>query len=62
MGGANIVEIFDPQREQFYQVADGAGGTRLFATATLLQDGDVLFTGGYSKSIATARQAWILNF
>jgi len=58
-GGANRAEVFDPASDSF-SFADGDMGTaRLFATATLLNDGQVLITGGYSSGVLVSSNAWI---
>lgn len=58
-GGANRAEVFDPTTNSF-SFADGDMGTkRLFATATLLQNGQVLITGGYTDGPVVSANAWI---
>jgi lipopolysaccharide export system protein LptA len=58
-GGANRAEVFDPNTNSF-SFADGDMGTkRLFATATLLKDGQVLITGGYMDGNVVSSNAWI---
>lgn len=58
-GGASKVEIFDPKTNEFIYAAGDMGTMRLFATATLLQNGQVLITGGYDDANATSASAWI---
>ena len=58
-GGANRAEVFDPATNSF-SFADGDMGTkRLFAAATLLKNGQVLITGGYTDGPIVSANAWI---
>lgn len=58
-GGANQAEIFDPSTNTF-DVAPGKFETaRLFSTATLLPDRQVLIVGGYDNNNAVSSKAWI---
>ncbi len=60
-GGATQAEIYSPAAKTF-KVAPGTFETvRLFVTATLLQDGQVLIVGGYDNNNAVSGQAWIYN-
>jgi hypothetical protein len=58
-GGHQQIEVFDPSRE----VARPAEGTldadRFYQTATVLPDGNVLITGGYSYDIQASDGAWL---
>jgi hypothetical protein len=58
-GGANRAEVFDPKTNTFSYASGSFGTTRLFATATSLQNGQVLITGGYDDTNATSSGAWI---
>lgn len=58
-GGANRAEVFDPGTNTFSYASGSLGTTRLFATATRLQNGQVLITGGYDDSNAVSSNAWI---
>lgn len=58
-GGANRAEVFDPATNTFSYASGSLGTTRLFATATRLQNGQVLITGGYDDSNAVSSNAWI---
>jgi hypothetical protein len=58
-GGADRAEIFDPATGSF-SFTDGEMGTkRLFAAATLLKDGQVLITGGYTDGTIVSSNAWV---
>jgi hypothetical protein len=58
-GGARRAEVFSPSKNTF-QIAGGEfPGARLFATATLLPDGQVLILGGYDDQNAVSSGAWI---
>ena len=63
-GGAKHAIIYDPQRQVFSAVP-GALGTatlsRLFATATLLQNGSVLIAGGYGIGQSVTAETWIYD-
>ncbi len=58
-GGANRAEIFDPATKTFEVAAGKFETARLFATATLLPNGEVLIVGGYDQNLAVSEQAWI---
>jgi len=58
-GGANRAEVFDPVSSTFSVAGGDMGTERLFATATLLKDGQVLITGGYSDGNIVSANAWI---
>ncbi len=58
-GGADRVEIFDPATDSFSLVDGEMGSKRLFATATLLKNGQVLITGGYHDGPLVSDNAWI---
>jgi hypothetical protein len=51
MGGADIVEMFDPATNTFAEVAENESAARLLAAATLLPDGRVVLSGGYGSNI-----------
>ena len=61
LGGANTTEIFNPQSGISQRLNPSIGNTRLFASATLLPNGNVLFAGGYGPDIAAATETWILR-
>jgi Kelch motif len=59
-GGARAVEVYNAKRRSFGWI--GATGARLmFATATRLMDGRVLFAGGYDDDIRVSRRAWLIR-
>ena len=58
-GGAGRVEIYDPVTTRFSTVAGAIGVPRYYATATLLDHGEVLITGGYSAGMLANASAWI---
>jgi hypothetical protein len=59
MGGADIIEMFDPATSTFTEVAENVGATRLFAAATLLHDGRVVLSGGYGGNISSSPKVWV---
>ena len=58
-GGANRAEVFDPLTNTFSFAGGNMGTNRLFATATLLKNGQVLITGGYDENQAVSANAWL---
>lgn len=58
-GGASRAEVFDPSRNSFSYAAGDMGTPRFFATATRLQNGQVLITGGYGDNNNVSSNAWI---
>ena len=59
LGGATQAEIFDPADKTFEVATGDFESRRLFSTATLLQNGQVLIVGGYDTNITVGKQAWI---
>jgi hypothetical protein len=62
-GGRNAI-LYNPQLNTFTTVPGNLGTaplSRLFATATLLQDGSVLITGGYGIGQGVSARTWIYN-
>ena len=59
-GGAPAADRYDPRGRRF-RAGTGTGRTLSFATATRLQDGEVLVVGGYDDRIAVAGEAWLLR-
>lgn len=61
-GGAPFAEVFRPKERSFATVPGGLEGARYFASATLLEDGQVLVVGGYSQEAAglpATSRAWL---
>jgi hypothetical protein len=61
-GGARQAVIYDPLRGAFNSVPGDLGSaalSRLFSTATLLPNGQVLITGGYGLGQQVSAQAWL---
>ena len=60
-GGSDSAEIFDPATMEVSSVNGSFGSKRLFATATLLNDGRVLIAGGYDEMTRVGQGAWIFE-
>jgi hypothetical protein len=61
-GGASNAVVYDPLTNVFTTVPGDMGTnalSRLFSTATLLQDSSVLITGGYGIKQDVSAQAWV---
>ncbi len=58
-GGAHRAEVFDPTTNNFSFAGGDMGTKRLFATGTLLKNGQVLITGGYTDGNVVSANAWI---
>lgn len=58
-GGAERVEVFNPETDSFSYAGGTMGEIKLFAAATLLQNGKVLITGGYNSRIKPTSDAWV---
>lgn len=56
-GGGARPEVFDPGTGVFAPVAGSLGTTRYYATATLLENGDVLILGGYLSDERSGMEA-----
>ena len=63
-GGAKNAAVYNP-RSNLFSIVPGEMGTaplsRLFSTASLLQNGSVLITGGYGLSQGVSAKAWLYN-
>ncbi len=59
--GAAQVERFDAATQRFMLVPGELDGPQEFASATLLDDGDVLVLGGYDEQIQTSASAWLVR-
>jgi hypothetical protein len=60
-GGATRLELYNPGRQAFEPVQGELSGSREFATATLLPNGEVLVLGGYDDEIRTSASAWLVR-
>ncbi|MCA9543102.1 MAG: hypothetical protein KC613_01895, partial [Myxococcales bacterium] len=58
----NSIEVYDPKSNQFFALAASLDVPRAWHTATLLNDGTVLVTGGLSAAGQTAPGAVIVDF
>jgi hypothetical protein len=61
VGGARLIEVFNPLLESIDPLSNSVGASRFFATATLLFSGEIIFAGGYGTGIAGDSQAWLLQ-
>jgi len=59
-GGAAQFELYQPAKRAFVTLAGSLDGSREFATASLLPNGDVLVLGGYDEQIRTSAAAWLV--
>jgi Kelch motif/Galactose oxidase, central domain len=58
-GGANLAEIYQPASGKFSIIYGSMGTDRLFTRATLLQNGQVLITGGYNENLEFSASSWL---
>lgn len=58
-GGTNQAEIYQPASGKFSIVFGSMGTKRLFSCATLLQNEQVLITGGYNENQEQSTSAWL---
>ncbi|HSI71238.1 MAG TPA: hypothetical protein VK941_13465 [Gillisia sp.] len=56
-GGSHKAEIYNFRTGKFTPLQDDMGATRWFSRATLLDNGEVLITGGYDDRIRTSSEA-----
>lgn len=61
-GGNNQAENYDPESEKFSIVAGSMGTKRLFSCATLLQNQQVLITGGYNQNLEPSSSSWLYTY
>lgn len=59
-GGAVRPELYDPAYGGFVVAPGKIGGPHMFATASLLMNGDVLVLGGYDRSQHMDANAWVV--
>ena len=57
-GGADTLELYDPEAEGFTTIPGRLDTARFFSTVTLMGDGSVLVTGGYDQKIQSTARAW----
>lgn len=57
-GGNRHIEIFDAKKQIFIP-GDTLDGDYFFAVLTLLQNGQILITGGYDANIVPSNKAWL---
>jgi N-acetylneuraminic acid mutarotase len=60
-GGGELLELYDPVTNTFSKVEGRMDTARFFSTATLLQDGRVLITGGYDNHTEAGAKTWIFK-
>jgi hypothetical protein len=61
-GGASFAELFDERTNSFTQIPGTLGAARLFASVTLLANGEALVAGGYADSgsgLPATTGAWL---
>lgn len=60
-GGSDGAEIFDTRTNTTIELGGSFGSYRLFTTATLLNDGNVLIIGGYDQRTQVSSGAWLFR-
>jgi hypothetical protein len=58
-GGADVPDLYREPTRTFSPVEGRFDGAQSFPTATLLQDGTVLVTGGYDEQVTATDGAWL---
>lgn len=58
-GGSDKAEIYNFKTGKFYPLQSSMGTSRLFSCATLLDNGEVLITGGYDEDNRTSNGTWL---
>jgi WD40 repeat protein len=59
VGGSDKAEIYNFNTGKFTPVQGNLGPTRLFSCATLLDNGEVLITGGYDENISAISKSYL---
>ncbi len=57
-GGADTLEIYDESTMSFSTLGETTGAES-YPTATLLDNGDVVISGGYDEAITSTKNAWL---
>ena len=62
-GGGDEAEVFDAPYGRFYRTSGSFGAPLFYSSATLLRDGRVLITGGYSEggTLPATRSAFVFS-
>jgi hypothetical protein len=60
-GGSSKAELYDSKRNQFMIIPGEMELEMLFSTATLLQNGKVLITGGYDENQKISSGTWLFG-
>ena len=60
-GGAKQPELYDPGKNEFIVASGKLSGPQVFATATLLADGNALVLGGYDEHTQPSSSAWMIE-
>lgn len=60
-GGADLAEVIDIAAGRARDVPGATTGAHAFASATRLEDGRVLLTGGYDARLRVTRSAWLIG-
>lgn len=60
-GGAAHLERYDPIGRRFMPLSGELSGPQEFATASLLDNGEILVLGGYDEQIRTSASAWLVR-
>jgi hypothetical protein len=58
-GGAERLEIYDPATNSFRIINGQMDRPRYFSAAILLQDGQVLISGGYDDHSEASAKTWV---
>jgi hypothetical protein len=61
VGNTPEAELYDPRSGTFVRLPGRIDGAPAFATASLLDGGDVLVLGGYDDRIRPLRSAWLVT-